>query len=61
MTSDERKPISSVSSLLDMAAAPKSGAAVHIKMAMGADIARMIPMMNAAFAIETFLEGSRNR
>jgi GNAT superfamily N-acetyltransferase len=37
----------------------KSHAEVRISVATGADILRMIPVVNAAFAIETFLDGSR--
>jgi len=33
--------------------------AVRIKLATESDIARMIPVVSAAFAIETFLDGSR--
>jgi GNAT superfamily N-acetyltransferase len=36
-----------------------SETAVRIKTASDADITRMIPVVNAAFAIETFLDGSR--
>ena len=42
-----------------MAAVPTSDPAVGVKVASEADIAPMIPVVNAAFEVETFLEGSR--
>jgi GNAT superfamily N-acetyltransferase len=38
---------------------PKSSSGVHIRLASNADIAAMAAVVNAAFAIETFLEGQR--
>jgi len=32
---------------------------VHVRLAMEADRARLIPLVNSAFSIETFLEGTR--
>jgi ribosomal protein S18 acetylase RimI-like enzyme len=37
----------------------ESSAALHFRIATGADRPRLIEMINAAFAIETFLEGTR--
>lgn len=37
----------------------KPNSAIRIRLATESDVARVIPVVNAAFAIETFLEGSR--
>ena len=42
-----------------MAAAPNSDSVVRIRTATAADIPRMVPVVNTAFAIEKFLEGFR--
>jgi ribosomal protein S18 acetylase RimI-like enzyme len=42
-----------------MPAASNSGPDIRIMTATNADTARMIPLVNAAFAVETFLEGTR--
>jgi GNAT superfamily N-acetyltransferase len=42
-----------------MIPAPKSHSAVRIEAATEADTARIIRLVNAAFAIETFLDGTR--
>jgi ribosomal protein S18 acetylase RimI-like enzyme len=36
-----------------------NSASLHIRLATPADRPRLIPLINAAFAIETFLEGTR--
>jgi ribosomal protein S18 acetylase RimI-like enzyme len=36
-----------------------SGAPIRVRLATEADRARLIPLVNAAFSIETFLEGTR--
>jgi ribosomal protein S18 acetylase RimI-like enzyme len=42
-----------------MSVVPTSGSPVHIRLAVPADMAAIIPVVNAAFAIETFLDGTR--
>jgi GNAT superfamily N-acetyltransferase len=42
-----------------MSAAFKADPGVHIRLATDADLTLMIPVVNAAFAIETFLDGTR--
>src|SRR5579863_126994 len=39
--------------------APASRATFRTRIASGEDVSRMIPVVNAAFAVETFLDGSR--
>jgi ribosomal protein S18 acetylase RimI-like enzyme len=38
---------------------PNSAPSIRIRLATPADVAAMIPIVNAAFAVETFIDGSR--
>jgi GNAT superfamily N-acetyltransferase len=42
-----------------MAASPKPDPGVRITAATALDLSRMVPVVNAAFAIETFIDGTR--
>ena len=42
-----------------ISANPQPASPIHIRLATEADIPRLVPMINAAFIVETFLEGTR--